>query len=312
LFEYLVAKEIAIIGKNELSFQKSLDTNYLNVLSQQDRMVRQFYPQMLSFLMNSAKEVSKILIAYLKEVPTSSKVVGKFSNSDLASEIHEADIILGVMRGPVLISLKLNKKTSYVNTKSGGIKSFFSQYFSFIDPKVQEEFNNFIDLEFNRMAFELHSLHDLDYPGNFHLWVAKGFSELPGDLDPESRGILKAYYARIAEEMHRILEKALKDNKELFQKALPALLGLGREDILQVIYFHDFPQNQNSVVELHSMEELRGELPKVKILKFGKISSVELEIGKWSLHIRVKPMNKFTTTAIKVNCSVRVKADSAS
>jgi hypothetical protein len=307
-----VAKELSVLGRYELSFQHSLDKNYLHVLSQQDRMIRQFYPEMLSFLLESAKDVSKYLLHYLSEMPSSSKVVGKFSQQGVTSDLHEADLILGLKTGPILVSLKLNKKSSFVNTKSGGVKSFFLHYFPFIDSQVQEEFNQFVDLEFQRMAFELHSLHELDYPGHFHHWVSQGLSELPGDLPLDSRKVLKAYYGRIAQRMHEILSDALSQSRSSFEKSLPSLLGFGRGDILQVIFFHEFSLTQKGEVEIHSMKDLLTELPKVRILEFGSISSVELEIGKWSLQIRVKPMNKFTTTAIKINCSIRVKKDIAS
>ena len=216
---------------------------------------------------------------------------------------------MGIKTGHLPISLKLNKKGAYVNTKSGGVKSFFTQYFPQIKPKIQQDFNHFIDLEFQRMAHELHDLHDLDFTGNFQSWVSKGLSELPGELDPESRAILKAYYARIAGEIHRILQQALMDDKENFLKSLPHLLGLGREDMLQVIYYHHFPRNNHPDVKIHSLDELKKEIFKLRMINFGMISSVEFEIGKWSLQIRVKPMNKFTTTAIKINCSMKFRDD---
>lgn len=308
LFEYLVAREIALKSGAELSFQNSLDKNYLHVLSQQDRMVRQFYPEMLPFLVQVSRSTTEQLCHYLKSTPSSPKLMGKFSNSSLHDELHEADIVVNLAEDSLPISLKLNKKNAYVNTKSGGIKSFFSQYFSFSNKSIQDEFNQLVDLEFSRMALELHALHDLDYPGNFSNWVKAGFSELPGELDEESRAILKSYYARIAFEMHKILSQCLSEDKSAFQKSLPALMGFGKEEILQVICFHAFPDKVPSDIEIHSYNDLKQYLPDTKILPFHDIASVELEIGPWSLHIRVKPMNKFTTTAIKINCSVRFKA----
>jgi len=307
LFEYLVAREIAIKGQGELAFYESLDRNYLTVLSQQDRMVRQFYPEMFPFLNQVSKLATSNIIEYLKEVPLEPKVVGKFSNSSLSDEIHEADLILKIKTGLVPVSLKLNKKNAFVNTKSGGIKSFFTQYFPQIPTSVQQDFNQFVDMEFNRMAFELHALHDLDYSGNFQLWVKRGFSELPGELDEESRKILKAYYARIAFEMHRILSEAFSVDRESVKKSLPALMGFGNPHILQVICYHDFPHGQEHSILIHSFEEIASELDKTELKSFGDISSVEFSIGNWSLQIRVKPMNKFTTTAIKINCSVKLK-----
>ena len=306
LFEYLVAKEVARLGKAELTFQSTLDRNYLHVLSQQDRMVRQFYPEMLPFLNKVSKLTVERLVQYLGKLPEAPKLMGKFSNSSLAEELQEADLVLTSDGKSLPVSLKLNKKHAYVNTKSGGIKSFFSQYFSYIDSSIQEKFNQFVDLEFNRMAIDLHTLHDLEYVGNFSLWVKNGFSELPGELDDGSRKILKDYYARIAFEMHRILTLAFEQDAKAFQESLTPLMGFGKKEILQVICFHEFPDVQADDIDVHSFEDLSASLKEARIQKFNDIASVELSIGPWSLHIRVKPMNKFTTTAIKINCSVKV------
>lgn len=311
LFEYLVAREIAIANKAELPFQDSLDKNYLTVLSQQDRMVRQFYPEMLPFLNQVSRFTAQRLIAFLGELPAASRVVGKFSNSSLSHEFHEADMLLTLKEKSLPVSLKLNKKNAYVNTKSGGVKSFFTHYFPFIDSKVQHNFNQLVDMEFDRMGLELHALHDFEYPGDFSLWVKKGFSELPGELDSDSRLILKSYYARIAEEMHRILNSAFKERPEDFKLSLPPLMGFGKEEILQVICFHEFPSANDPQIEIHQYSEVLNELDQTVVKSFSQISSVELDIGAWSLQVRVKPMNKFTTTAIKINCSVRVKRPSA-
>ena len=312
LFEYLVARNIAILGNEELTFVKSLDKNYLTVLSQQDRMIRQFYPDMLPFLNAASLDTARALVKYLKVIPTSPKVVGKFSNSHLAQDLHEADLVLNCQDKPLSVSLKLNKKNAFVNTKSGGIKSFFSLYFPNLKASIQDEFNLFVDMEFNRMALELHSLHDLEYPGNFHSWVQKGLSELPGELDTESRAVLKSYYARIAQKMHTILGDALKLNRKEFEKSLLPLMGFGSKEILQVIYFHSFPETDSPIIDIHTSQELLNELKHLSLKEFSDISSVEIDIGEWALQIRVKPMNKFTTTAIKINCSVKVRRSSIS
>ena len=310
LFEFLVAKGLAIAQQDELGFLKSLDRNYLTVLSQQDRMVRQFYPEMLTFLENVSKKTVNVILPYFKHQKMSLQLTGKFSNSASARELHEADLLLTMDQGPVPVSLKLNKKNAFVNTKSGGIKSFFLHYFSFLDPEIQHSFNQLVDMEFNRMALELHSFHDMEYPGNFSSWVKRGFSELPGELSGDERSILKSYYARIASEIHHILEGACKLNAEAFAKSLAPLMGFGSEDIVQVVCFHDFKGHDDPEIFLHSYEEIIPGLKQCRILPFQNISSVEIEVGTWALQIRVKPMNKFTTTAIKMNCSVKVKRPS--
>jgi hypothetical protein len=310
LFEYLIAKKISEINNEELIFHQSLDQNYLNVLSQQDRMVRQFYPEMLPFLNEVSKLTAKELILFLRETPRAPRLMGKFSNSSLGAAIDEADLLVSTSKGIVPVSLKLNKRNAFVNTKSAGIKSFFTQYMSFIPKAHQHSFNQLVDMEFFRMAAELHTLAEMEYPGNFSHWVSKGHSELPGELGSDERVVLKAYYSRIAKQMHKILTLGQKIDQELFSKSLCPLLGFGSSEILQVICFHDFKHKTPAVINIHPFEEVSGLLKSARIVPFTNTSSVEIEIGNWDLQIRVKPMNKFTTTAIKINCSVKVKRPS--
>ncbi len=307
LFEYLVAKRLAFLNQDELRFHKSLDRNYLTVLSQQDRMVRQFYPEMLSFLETVSKKTADTILPYFKGNKFSPHLTGKFANTHSSRELHEADLLIKTEEGLTPLSLKLNKKNAYVNTKSGGIKSFFTHYFPFIDSEVQQRFCQLVDLEFNRMSIELHAFHDLEYPGHFNLWVQHGFSELPGELSKEERAILKRYYARIAYEIHHIMTQAQKQNAENFSQSLAPLMGFGSHEIVQVICFHEFKTSHEAEVIIHPYKEIGPQLKDARIMAFQEISSVEVEVGNWSLQIRVKPMNKFTTTAIKMNCSVKVK-----
>lgn len=307
LFEYLICRRLSQLAKEELIFIQSLDKNYLNVLSQQDRMVRQFYPEMLTFL-NQVAEVSvQQLIDYLGEIPRHPQLLGKFVNSPTGQEHHEADLLFTTSSETVPLSIKLNKKSAFVNTKSGGIKSFFEHYFSFISGDVQLSFNKFVDQEFIRMSYELHELNDLDYPGDYSLWVEHNKSELPGELDEKERSVLKRFYARVASEMHRILLEAKTQNSASFRASLPALMGFSSQNILQLVCFHDFKSQRGAEVSLHSFAQVEKALDHIELLPFANTSSVEILIGDWTLQIRVKPMNKFTTTAIKINCSVRFR-----
>ncbi len=307
LFEFLMGRKFSQLAGEELKFLQGLDKNYLHILSQQDRMVRQFYPEMLTFLNQMTEDSSRSLIAYLKETPRTPQLRGKFVSSSLAEEIHEADLMLECSRGTLPLSLKLNKKNSYVNTKSGGIKSFFLSYFSFIHQNYQQEFNLLVDQEFNRMSYELHALNDMEFHGDYASWIERGKSELPGELTTDERQILKGFYARLAKEMHRILSLGFAQNHEAFRKALPGLMGFGHRQILQLVCFHDFKSQGKSAVSIHAYEDIERHLNDLVIQPFAQTSSVELSLGPWSLQIRIKPMNKFTTTAIKINCSVKFK-----
>lgn len=309
LFEFLVGKCLASQKGEELAFLQTIDKNYLNVLSQQDRMVRQFYPEMILFLNDVSKSMSDGLISYFKEVPSNPRLVGKFVNSSLASELHESDLLLETSRGEIPLSLKLNKKNAYVNTKSGGVKSFFSEYFQ-LRPLVQNKFNQLVDLEFSRMGYELHEWKGLEFTGDFSGWVKHGLTELPGELAPEGRSILKAYYARLAGNMHEILSVAYAENPKSFVSSLPRLMGFSSDKILQAICFHDFKAGSAPVIDIHTFGDLKSSLKSVSISAFDNISSVDILLGDWSLQLRIKPMNKFTTTAIKMNCSVKLKRPS--
>lgn len=305
LFEYLVGKEIAVRSGDELSFQKSLDPNYLTVLSQQDRMVRQFYPEMTGFLSSVSKLTTDELEKYLGKKLTTPRLLGKFINSSLGAVIREADLAVQSGGEEKFVSLKLNKKNAYVNTKSGGIKSFFSQYFPFVDPKVQEQFNSMVEMEFETMSRELHAFHDLSFPGNFSAWVKQGFSELPGELSEGERAILKSYYARIARDMHRIMSELERKDPMSFRMSLAPLMGFSQEEVIQAICFHDMKSDTAPYLHIHELKN--HELASASILPFENVSSVELNVGGDLLQVRVKPMNKFTTTAIKINCSVKFK-----
>jgi hypothetical protein len=307
LFEFLVARNLARVHQQEKSFLDGIDRNYLNVLIQQDRMVRQFYPELGRFLEAVAQSTSLEMSSYLKATPHHPLLIGKLVNSVKKQEWHEADLIVEHEGKPLPVSLKLNKRGSYVNTKSAGIKSFFTQYFSYVNPSFQAKFNQQVELEFERMARDLHAKASLKWKGDFSDWVQEGHSELPGEVGEENRKILKSYYARLANSMHQILTQAQVIDPLKFEQSLNALLGFSSPDILQVTAFHDFKNNSECEITLHELSELSPYRGKFEITPFGDIASVEIKAGNWSLQIRIKPMNKFTTTAIKINCSVKIK-----
>ena len=306
LFEYLVALKLGQSAKIELDFIQNIDKNYLAVLGQQDRMIRQFYPEMLSFLHQTSLQCHQHIIEKYGTDWVSIKLLGKLTNSQLQDDFKETDLLLTKVTGEQLfLSLKLNKKSSFVNTKSAGVRSFLTHYFPHLPNSQQREFSEVIDLEFRAMSDQLHRLHDLEYVGNFNQWVNSGLSELPGDLAEVDRSVLKKYYAKIALKLHEILGGALADNKEGFVKNLYPLMGFSDARIIQVICFHDFKAGGKSAVEIHDFNDVLSQ--DVVIREFKETASVEVESRDWVLQIRIKPMNKFTTTAMKVNCAVKFK-----
>lgn len=305
LFEYLVASSLARGAKIEREFQQGLDPNYLTVLGQQDRLVRQYYPPLGNFLRECAEETVRVISGSLPEKISKILLTGKLTNSPLAKTWAEADLVVEGDGALLPVSLKLNKRNAFVNTKSGGVKSFFAAYFPAVTRETQEEFNRAVDLEFEAMARELHALVDLPYAGDFKDWVRAGYSELPGEIGEAGRVILKAYYARLAREVHRIFSLLEARDPMALRSSLPPLMGFGSEDIVQLVCFHDFQGTHRPRSEVHLRADLERNLSELRLLPFAETASVEFKVGEWKLQVRIKPMNKFTTTAIKVNCSVR-------
>lgn len=307
LFEYLVALKLSKASLIELDFISGLDKNYMSILGQQDRMIRQFYPEMLPFLSEASTQCAdKIQEVYGKKW-ISIRLLGKFTKNQMQEDLKETDLLLiGENSEQLLLSLKLNKKSAYVNTKSAGVRSFLSQYFPYLDARFQNEFSEVIDLEFFTMADTLHRMHDLEYQGNFSEWVRRGNSELPGDLTEEERDVLKKYYSRLSHKLHEILSYAQKNYPKEFAKSLYPLMGFGDERIIQVVCYHDFKTGKASEIEIHEAGDIFSN--KIKIKDFKETASVDVDSKLWALQIRIKPMNKFTTTAIKVNCAVKFKS----
>lgn len=309
LFEYLVALKLAQSSNIELDFIQNIDKNYLAVLGQQDRMVRQFYPQMLSFLNEASTACEEKISAQYGKNWVSIKLLGKLSRA-MQEDFKETDLHLINDQGEqLLLSLKLNKRSSFVNTKSAGVRSFLTQYFPYLDFKYQNDFSSVIDLEFQAMSDTLHRFHDVDFQGNFNAWVSAGLSELPGDLSDKEREVLKKYYAKIALKLHTILTSALLEHPQDFSNSLFPLMGFSDKDIVQVICFHDFKAGGESKVEIHSFSDVFD--TQIKIKEFKETASIEIASKLWTLQVRIKPMNKFTTTAMKVNCAVKFKQPSA-
>jgi len=306
LFEFLVARNMAVICDREGDFLTSIHSSYLNVLSKQDFMMRSFYAEMASFLQRSSLETAQFILKNLSEKPSAIRLQGKISEEPEEANFGEADILLFHENKITPLSLKLTKKNSYINTKSAGVRSFFRSYFPFIDEQVQDQFNEKVDFEFNQLAFDLHTMNDLVFDGSFKQWVAAGKSELPGELTIEEREVLKKYYSRLSFFLYEELDKALRKNAELFLDSCLKLMGFQSQEIIQIICFHDFFQGKENEIFFNSIKNMSLKSNDISLKKFQHTASVDIKLSSVDLQIRIKPMNKFTTTAMKVNCAVRL------
>lgn len=306
LFEYLTALEIARFNNCELDFLRNLPPHYQQVLEQQDHMTRELYPELVSYMPLWAKTTATEFLKTHKQIWHKITLTGQLIHTDAAVEQGASDFILHgeTSHG---VSLKLNKKAGSVNTKSGGIKSFFTTYFpTQLSDKLQTQFNQLIDAEFSVVRFELMEMAGLKPEASWEEWRKAGLSELPGELPADMRERLHAFYARGSIELKNSLEKIAQSHPAIFQRGLLNLCGLA-DDITQVICFHDIHGARPSDVKVlvHRQQDLIERLAQFTWRETPQSASVELQLIDWILQIRIKPMNKFTTTAIKMNCSLR-------
>ena len=86
-------------------------------------------------------------------------------------------------------------------------------------------------------------------------------------------------------------------------------MGFGRDEIIQATCFHGILNAEKyhfKGIKIFTESTLYENL---KAFKIGPIkdnlSSFEIKAGTMILQIRVKPMNIFTTPAVKINCSIK-------
>lgn len=305
LFEYLFARDLALAWGGEASFTRSLPPQYLSVLAQQDRMVRELHPTLARLLPLWAKAAGAGLRARFPAARfTGVALTGQLVHTPV--DLREADLKLEG-ETPWTVSLKLNKRAAAVNTKSGGVKSFLTEYFP--GPRateLQSHFNVSVDARFAALHDELHQAAGLTSSPGWTVW-ARHHSELPGELAPELRTILHRFYAELAAELGSAMRELQSDDPARFANDLLRVVGFGRDDLVQVICFHDSegPTPEQVDVRVHTADEARARLADLSWEEARDVSFAGMALGDWRLHVRIKPMNKFTTTAIKVNCAVK-------
>ncbi len=337
LFEYLVAHQLSVHFGGEGDFlrrfkEMSGGRAYADLKDYQS-WLRSVDPDLYSRLPVLAKDVANHLIdgdfanAH-KSVKTKDfkvhhiNVLGKSGAVSGQESFKEADILLETNQGDVPVSLKLCKTGAFVNTKSGGIRSFIEKYFSHF-PKAKEyqsELNDFLEQSFTQMAEGLYQWADIDSSDEMidsgvhgkqfsRAWVERGYSELPGELESEARTFLFHHYHRVIGRMHVIFKELIEQDRELFGLGLAPLVGMGLEQMIQVTCFHKEVKGERyhlASLKSYSWADFQEDLKSLELRELQEeISSFEIGLGARRLQIRVKPMNKFTVCALKVNCSLK-------
>jgi hypothetical protein len=313
LFEYLVSSLLARQYKIETQFMKSIGNEFRLKLADYERSLRKYKPDIITSLPVMAQEISLEMSKQLQIKDIQSiHLIGKVAMASHDNRFDEADILIAGSNQnneSVLwpISLKLSKKKSYVNTKSAGIKSIFTKYFSLLDhnliSNIQTQLNELVDYNFIKLSHQLHEEAGIEYTGNWQEWKGQGLSELPGQIDEKFRVHLKKYYHSIVSFMHGKMLSLFNDESArlAFYESLLPLIGYGSSEIIQVTGFHG-----NSKLDCIKIEQLKNDLILIKIdQKLVNNTFFNIYFNDRVLQIRLKPMNKFTNTSMKINCSVK-------
>ncbi len=286
LLEFLVAGEFARRFGIYSDFIRSLSSDLLNQLKAYELAIRNSDKKLLDALGKFSKSIADHILLELQ--------LGKLNKVILTAHEKnhsEADFLLVTETKTLPISLKLCKKSSFVNTKSAGARSFFSNYFK--NEESQSRFNQLIDLEFEKFARKMHEEYDLKYNQGFKNWPLD-LEELPGQLVGRSREIYLSYLHKIGTHLY--------NEFSLLKTDYDSLIGFGSEDILQVICLHKGTETYEfEDLYIHKREKQKWVLEDLNTHS----ASFHLHSKKRTLQIRCKPMNKFTVPSFKINCAVK-------
>ena len=123
------------------------------------------------------------------------------------------------------------------------------------------------------------------------------------------KGPIRRFYFEIIEKIFHIFQAMNKESPTKFQDCLFPLMGFGNRGIVQAICFHGIEGGDKYHLKgtrVKMAKELEGNLKKIRVMDMKMdLSSFEVRAGNLILQIRVKPMNVFTTPAVKINCSVK-------
>lgn len=306
VLEFLLAQKIAVANRIEGKFLASLDSGYFSMLSEYEKKIRELNPKLLKELPRLAtKGYESVADQYenLKEV----FLVGKQDGSGKGKEWKEADILLKSANSLQGLSLKLCKRGAYVNTKSGGIRSFLTRYFSYSShcQEYEKEINELVDQGFLQMIHRLYEDAGLDFRGKYdEQWVIAGHSELPGELENQQRKIVHHFYFELAQKLYSVFLKLYNEDGDSFKSSILSLLGHSDSSVDHLYLFHVKSHQWD-----HSLFLKADDFREVDSFSWREVepdlSYFYMCFQSFTLQIRLKPMNKFTSASLKVNCSVK-------
>ena len=324
LFEYLIASSLSVTHGFQRSFVESFEASengkskellkkYQKWLLENDR---ELYSKLPELGRQVAGYIDDTILRPRDFMPSNISVVGKSFGGKGDDTLGECDLFIHGAGEGIPISIKLCKKGAYVNTKSGGVRSFISKYFSSF-PNAdfwQEKCNQVLMTSFDVMADQFYQWADLgevtlegkEEKRQFSaVWEQKGYPNLPGEVAPECKEFLSLFYHSVISVIHQAFEEFYSSDRENFVKCLAPIVGLTNEDVEQVTCYRGEGYELKGLSHFSQSEftELSASIL-FNPLKEG-LSSFSMNLGEKVLQIRVKPMNKFTVSALKVNCSLK-------
>lgn len=313
LFEYLVGAALARIFNIESTFIKGSKASSRNNLSFYERKLRELAPGLLKLLPLQALSLANKLRPYLPSEIEQIWVIGKINCQLDIKNWNEADLLIKSGDQIIPISVKLCKTGSYINTKSGGVGSFLTKYFSDFKraPLLQKQLSEIVDVNFQALNHSLYEEVGLEFDGgNFHNWRLAGLTELPGQLTSELKTIVTKSYVPINDFIYEAFSEFYSSDPQLFTKSLMPILGVSGSEILQAILFHrqhrDYAFQTEKSCFVKSSAGPSKEFENLHLRKADQQRGYfYIDLSSMILQVRIKPMNKFTSKSFKVNCSVK-------
>lgn len=317
LFEYLVGAYLARQAQCEGDFLRMMDAELLVRLRDYEDWLWQHDENLAAQLPHLAEISAQKIQTHLTHPIERVLVVGKLAGAAHDTSVGEADLLLFSKNNQTTpVSLKLCRRGAYVNTKSAGVRSFLTKYFSGVKSMslAQGHINLVLDKSFQELARELHVRHGLSEQERFgEDWAKANLPVLPGELNCDDQALLQQHYYLLIQQLYHAFKEAFEHERENFMAGLSALLGFQNDQLIQLTCFHQIKNKQR--YELDSIHLVDA---KERLVAFHEItiSAPKLDQASFALNfpwgvlqIRVKPMNKFIQPALKINCSVRENID---
>lgn len=301
----------------EYSLGKVLSKGVANLIFLDDKFletVESYQNNLISSDLNTYKALSSI--ASLMKKIVEEKFGEEFTSIELAGKSHPKDWGEGDLKlffsdkDPVLLSLKMIKKASFINTKSAGAYSFFSKYF--YSDEAQGRFSERVAFSydiFKKSFLKLHDLKPVDESFSVTLKNA-GISDRPGSLIGEQQELLYNFYEKCLESLVLELKDLIRKDELQLIPALRVLCGFSH-GVEKLVFCYrdkdDLLKDSDVFIEswenykIHSCKDI-----KIKKRKDSR-SYVVLTSQKVDIQFRIKPMNSFSTSGVKINVSVKKK-----